>query len=307
MSNRNTIPGDKSARTPSGIRLGTPWISQRGFGPKEIARLADIIANVLTACKPHAYAGRRGPVYSARIDFDTLEAAKRDTVDLVCSVDLAHYTPSGYPHHYFMYKDTTDPGGDWDIIEIAGEHARGFCNVTMTNDVYQLGRAEPAHLDSGTGWQPDEPGVLKRIGPDPHLFQLLVPKSVESRVAHWLRALSDGFVVMDTADEFVKAPGPVVVRRLPHVLADELARAPRSREAFESQDAGWPAISLTGSATRAATMRRASPSRCPLSNGLNRMRRSFNARISRCAPHRRGQDRAVRRLRDARPVYFGDG
>jgi glycine hydroxymethyltransferase len=240
VCNRNTIPGDKSARTPSGIRLGTPWISQRGFGPKEIARLADIIANVLKACKPHAYAGRRGPVYSARIDFDALEAAKRDTVDLVCSVDLAHYVPSGYPHHYFMYKDTTDPGGEWDIIEITGEHARGFCNVAMTNDVYQLGPGE-----SQQTWilEPDgsvmSSGVLKRIGPNPHLLQLLVPKKAEARVAHWLRALSDGFVGMDPADEFVKAPGPVVVRRLPHELADAWPERPLPNEAFESQDAGW--------------------------------------------------------------------
>ncbi len=36
VCNRNTIPGDKSARMPSGIRLGTPWVTQRGFREGEI-------------------------------------------------------------------------------------------------------------------------------------------------------------------------------------------------------------------------------------------------------------------------------
>jgi hypothetical protein len=89
--------------------------------------------------QPYAYAGRYGPVYRARIDFDLLEDAKRDVVDLACRADLADdYCPSGYPHHYFLHKPTRDPGGEWDIVEIEGIQARGFCNVTMTNDVYAL-------------------------------------------------------------------------------------------------------------------------------------------------------------------------
>ena len=70
-------------------------------------------------------------------------------------------------------------------------------------------------------------------------FQLLVPKPQEARVAHWLRALSDGYVVMDTGDDFVKAPGPVVVRRLPHELADAWPERPPSPDLFEAGSVGW--------------------------------------------------------------------
>ncbi len=227
VCNRNTIPGDKSARTPSGIRLGTPWITQRGFEAPQIERLAEIIARVLKATSPHAYVGRRGPVYSAKLDFDVLEQAKSDVVDLACCVDLGPgYMPSGYPHHYFLSKPTTDPGGEWDIIEIEGPHARGFCNVALTNDVYALGPddSQPTWILEPDG-TPISGGVLKRPGAESTRFQLLVSKAVEPRVAHWFRALSDGYVGIDPADVHAKAPGPVVVRRLPHQLAGRLVRA----------------------------------------------------------------------------------
>jgi len=244
--NRNTIPGDRSAGSPSGIRLGTPWITQRGFQAPEIERLAEIIARVLKATEPYAYAGRYGPVYRAKVDFDALEEAKRDVVELACRTDLgADYCPSGYPHHYFMYKPTKDPGGEWDIIEIEGTHARGFCNVAMTNDVYALGPGEsqPTWILEPDG-RPMSGGVLKRPGEETTLFQLLIPKSIESRVAHWLRALSDGYVHMDDDDRYAKAPGPVIVRRLSHLLADDWEARPPEMECFGEDDdecggVGW--------------------------------------------------------------------
>ncbi len=43
---------------------------------------------------------------------------------LASDVDLAKdYVPGGYPHHYFMHKQTTDPDGDYDLIQILGPHA----------------------------------------------------------------------------------------------------------------------------------------------------------------------------------------
>ncbi|MGD8397699.1 MAG: serine hydroxymethyltransferase, partial [Anaerolineae bacterium] len=242
--NRNTIPGDRSARSPSGIRLGTPWITQRGFGNPEIDRLADILARTLKAMQPFAYAGRYGPIYRAKIDFDLLEESKRDVINLALDVDLRRdYCPSGYPHHYFMYKPTRDPGGEWDIIEIEGTHARGFCNVAMTNDVYALapGDVQPTWI-----LEPDgglmAPAALKRPGEESTCFQVLVAKSKESRVAHWLRSLSDGYVSTDPDDVFAKAPGPVVVRRLPHDLAEEWDTRPVGREAFEEEDGAGEGI-----------------------------------------------------------------
>ncbi len=241
VSNRNTIPGDKGALTPSGVRLGTPWITQRGFKEPEVTRLAEIIANVLKACRPHATPGRRGPVYSARIPYEVLEDAKRDVINLLQSVDLSSdYKPSGYPHHYFMHKATKDPGGDWDVIEIEGRHARGFCNVVMTNDVYTLapGESQPTWLLNPDGTLLSE-GLVKRVGQETSRMQLLLPKRNEARVAHWLRGLSDGFIIIDQDDEYVKAPGPVVVRRLEHTLAEEWPARPPKPEQFTDGQAGW--------------------------------------------------------------------
>lgn len=41
--NKNAIPGDKSALTPCGIRIGTPAMTSRGFGTAEFERVAGYI------------------------------------------------------------------------------------------------------------------------------------------------------------------------------------------------------------------------------------------------------------------------
>lgn len=42
-ANKNTIPGDKSALFPSGLRVGTPAMTTRGFGPEEFEKVAEFI------------------------------------------------------------------------------------------------------------------------------------------------------------------------------------------------------------------------------------------------------------------------
>jgi glycine hydroxymethyltransferase len=139
-----------------------------------------------------------------------------------------------------MHKPTTNPEADWDVIEIEGFHARGFCNVAMTNDVYALG---PGAFQPTWVLEPDgrlmSPAVLRRPGAPTDCLQLLMPKAQEPRVAHWLRSLSDGFVHMDDDDVFALVPGPVVVRRLSHTLSEGWPECPPTSEAFDDETVGW--------------------------------------------------------------------
>ncbi|VDK48696.1 unnamed protein product [Dibothriocephalus latus] len=41
--NKNTVPGDINAMRPSGIRLGTPALTSRGFQLEDIDRVADFV------------------------------------------------------------------------------------------------------------------------------------------------------------------------------------------------------------------------------------------------------------------------
>jgi glycine hydroxymethyltransferase len=42
-SNKNTVPGDKSAMKPGGLRMGTPAMTTRGFTTEDFRRVADVV------------------------------------------------------------------------------------------------------------------------------------------------------------------------------------------------------------------------------------------------------------------------
>jgi glycine hydroxymethyltransferase len=49
--NKNSIPGDKSALTPGGIRIGAPAMSSRGMGEEDFKRIARYVDQTVTLCK----------------------------------------------------------------------------------------------------------------------------------------------------------------------------------------------------------------------------------------------------------------
>ena len=124
VCNRNTIPGDETAGQASGLRLGTPWVTQRGMKEPQMEHLAEVIALVLKSCWPFTIGGVRGPLYRARIDFDVLKDAKRRVAQLADAASL-DYEPHrhGYPH-YDLILDQDDEGEE--TLEIEHYHARRF-------------------------------------------------------------------------------------------------------------------------------------------------------------------------------------
>lgn len=203
--NRNTIPGDKSALRPSGIRMGTPWVTQRGFKEGEMVELADSISKVLHAVKPY-YQNR---ALRAKLDFEALQNAKIKIRDLSVRAGIDYEpTVSGYPHFYYLDDDTKE---DWVCFEISGEKKKEFLNFVLSIDLDNLedGIAQATCIYTSKGTV--EGSLLK----ENDRFYLSTPGFQSSLAGSWLRDLSDGYIIFDE-DIVKKIPGPVVVEESDH-------------------------------------------------------------------------------------------
>ncbi len=204
--NRNTIPGDTAALRASGLRIGTPWVTQRGFGDAEIDQLGDIIADVLQACTPFSYSGKKRPEARAKVDFDVLQKAKIAVRALAANVGIDTEVASDhYPHFYYL-DDAANAG--WATLAVYGKLAGTFLNIALTSDVLALkqGEQQPAWILEKDG-SPMSRAIVEGAGKG----YLLHIESNVGRVAAWLRSLSDGFVLFDDTDPYAKVPGPVDV------------------------------------------------------------------------------------------------
>jgi glycine hydroxymethyltransferase len=230
--NRNTIPGDTSAAHPSGVRLGTPWVTQRGFKETESRQLGGLIAELLKACHPYSQAGRKGLEARAKVDFEVLNQVRLEVRDLArqAGIDFRP-TQHGYPHFYYL--DDPAPSGEWSALELRGQAAEAFLRWA-TN-------ARPAEIEPGGSLSVEVKaphgkvqGVLQRVADEG--WRLVVPSQAAVALATWLRDLSDGYVAPDPADLHRKMPGPVVVGLVSDVAAP--AKAPAASGADKPWHAG---------------------------------------------------------------------
>ncbi|MGD9675268.1 MAG: serine hydroxymethyltransferase [Candidatus Bipolaricaulia bacterium] len=228
VCNKNTLPGDRSAADAHGIRLGTPWVTQRGMGEAEMSDLARIIANVLHATHPFSYCGLRGESSRGKIPLPVLETAKREVRELIGRIDsrVGPLARNGRP---------TPNGAPWVALRVRGGRAGALLQESLTSDLFTLpsGTAAPSYLFDESGRAVSNV-VAGSLGRDDYL--LYVPAGNARAVREWLTGLADGYALFDATDVLRKVQGPAVLEDL---AADALpAEAARWRPTTPEDAAG---------------------------------------------------------------------
>jgi glycine hydroxymethyltransferase len=210
VANYNTIPGDRSTFSASGIRFGTHWLTQRGLEPAEFAQIADIICDLFCAVTPYKMPGRTRTLQHAKVDFNILEDAKRRVIALAEKADPLIDLPKyhGYPH-FFSLDDNIE--AEWARFSLSGDQIRMFLDYTLVSEIENLdeGESQATMIHTSEG---SIKGVIKCL--DPRTFTLYVPGNQAGLTSSWLRNLSDGYIKFD-ADLMLTVPGPVRVEDLP--------------------------------------------------------------------------------------------
>ena len=231
VANKNTIPGDTETALATGIRLGTPWITQRGLDEADMDTLAGLIHRLLTNIRPFAYNGLIGTLPRGKVELEVLEEVRQGVAELAekAGIDF-EYEKSGYPHFEVTNGSMIN---DQCRLRVTGWRARQFVQGVVTANI-----AEMAPGGSLTTYMLDRHGDLiaeatvereepDRWGRDRYF---ITPASNGARVAAWLRALSDGYTLFDEEDVFRKVEGPVVVEEIPHPPSTAPGGTPKKGE-----------------------------------------------------------------------------
>jgi glycine hydroxymethyltransferase len=228
VCNRNTIPGDKSAFSASGIRYGTPWMTQRGLDEKDMLEVANIIADVLQACTPYKQESRKGFSLRAKVDFKVLEEAKLRVRKLTEKAG-SDITPQniGYPHFFYLDDQPMVKSG-FTAYTLSGSGIYEFVNTAFTSDVETLkvGESQQSSLITPLG---EVKGILTYKKTGSFVFSTAVEKA--TLAATWLRDLSDGYIKFDD-DLSRKLPGPIAVLETPELAVKDATAAKQANKPY---------------------------------------------------------------------------
>ena len=203
--NKNTIPGDTRTALASGVRFGTPWVTQRGLKEADMVQVAEIVAQVLKAVQPFAYQGLAGELPRGKLDLAVLTDAQ-GKVQALAERAGAFERP----------RQASVPAASGErIFSLTGFRARAFVQELVAGSTVELapGQAARALLLDRAGKLVADARLARRDadaqGRD--IYWLQVGAGEAGQVSAWLEGLSDGYVLFDDEDVFRKVQGPVVV------------------------------------------------------------------------------------------------
>ncbi|HUX87899.1 MAG TPA: serine hydroxymethyltransferase [Chloroflexota bacterium] len=212
VCNKNTIAGDVSANYPSGIRLGTPWLTQRGLTPDDMRTLGGIIADVLYGIETYPHLDRNELATRGKIPPALLKRAQSAVADLIKRRAVGPPEPAGWPVDYC--PPPVDVSGK-QLLAVYGRRARAFLSEVMAGPIWPLeaGRAVNTTLYDAAGQSMGDAAVLRlpadQYGMDHFVCAVDPARYVD--VQFWLESLSTGLVLIDPADVASKIDGPVAV------------------------------------------------------------------------------------------------
>ena len=212
VANKNTIPGDLETSLATGIRLGTPWLTQRGLVEKDMDKLAGLISKLLSNLQPFSYTGLIGELPRAKVDLDILEEVKSGAADIAekAGIDF-EYEKSTYPH-YAIKQELLEEASQ---IRISGWRALQFLNQVVSSNLISLsvGQMISTYVFNRNGELIGDISILRdepdHVGRDQFLIQ--ADQKVIGDLLSWFRGLSDGYTLFDQGDLYRKVEGPVIV------------------------------------------------------------------------------------------------
>ncbi len=204
VANRNSLPGDGGFAAPSGVRMGTPWLTQRGYDTSDMRELAGLLGRAFRAMIGVTYPGKRGDRHRGRIEFARLRTLRAEVAEFVSRGAAERARPAPIVPER--------PA----LIEVRGPRAPQFVDELSNRRVRDLASGAAAHV--GIGASPGDDAIpalvvrpqTDRRGHERRMW-LIVNPADGSDVAEWLQAASDGYVLVDRDDPSRKLTGPVAV------------------------------------------------------------------------------------------------
>ena len=234
--NKNTLPGDANPVHPTGIRLGTAWVTQMGMNKKDMDELARLISKILYSIRPFFYTGSTYPIGRGKISLEVMERVSRGVEEILRGEE--RHGPSGpkktpmFEWHrrrgakleeengYLMpsyYEETQKETrydrvifdmGDMGLLKIRGERAFQFLQDVATTDLASLGDGEITRsLTLKSEKVLDDVLILKLSKEE---WVITTHPGIVERVRNWLQGLSDGYIIFDK-DLLKKVDGPVTI------------------------------------------------------------------------------------------------